>query len=278
LTILEAAALGVIQGVFMFFPVSSTSHLVLLQHAMIALGSELPAPESASMIMFDLVVHLGTLVSIAVVFRQSLRRLVQGVWDGVRGRGDGLHLRLALLGALSVGVTGLVGFPLKSVFESAFATPAVIALTLAITGALLYGSDTLGPRRRGLRQITVWIAIVIGLAQAMALLPGFSRSGLTIVAALLMGVRRRWAAEYSFFLAIPTILGASLLQAVEVVRSPEPLAIGALALGIGFVVAAGVGIGALWLVVRLLLRARFRLFAYYVWTLAVIVALAALLT
>ncbi len=273
MTTLEALLLGAIQGVFMFVPVSSTSHLVLVQHALIGLGSELPPPESASMILFDLVVHVGTLVSIAVVFRSSLERLARGAWQDLRGQGrrDRLFARLIALGMVSVAVTSLVGLPLRRTFEQAFAAPLVIALTLTLTGALLFVSDRLGPRNRGLRDITLAVALAIGVAQALALLPGLSRSGLTIVAALLLGVQRRWAGEYSFFLAIPTILGASALQGLEVWRSPEPLAIGAWPLLVGFVVAAVVGIGSLLLVVYTLLRARFRVFAYYVWALAAVV-------
>ncbi len=165
----------------------------------------------------------------------------------------------------------MIGLPLKRLFEQAFAAPPVIALMLTLTGALLLASDRLGPRTRGLRDITLMVALAIGFAQALALLPGLSRSGLTIVAALLLGVRRRWAGEYSFFLAIPTILGASLLQVLELWRSSEPLAIGATPLAIGFAVAAVVGVGSLWLVVATLRRARFRVFAYYVWALALVV-------
>ena len=273
MTTLEAMLLGTIQGVFMFVPVSSTSHLVLVQHALIAMGSELPPPESASLVLFDLVVHLGTLVSIAVVFHASLAKVAQGAWADLRARGrrDRLHLRLVALGLASVAVTGAVGLPLKGLFEQAFGAPPVIALTLTITGVLLLVSDRLGPRTRGLRDITLMVALAIGLAQALALLPGMSRSGLTIVAALLLGVRRRWAGEYSFFLAIPTILGASALHVLEVWRAAEPLTIGLAPLAVGFVVAAVVGTGSLWFVVRTLLRARFRVFAYYVWGLALVV-------
>ena len=154
----------------------------------------------------------------------------------------------------------------------------MIALTLALTGVLLFASDRLDRRWRGLRDITVMVALAIGIAQAFALLPGLSRSGLTIVAALLMGVRRRWAGEYSFFLAVPTILAASALQTVEVWRAPEPLLIGLWPLVVGFAVAAAVGVGSLLLVVRTLLRARFRVFAYYVWALAVVVLVVSMLT
>lgn len=279
MTSFEAIVLGVIQGVFMFFPVSSTSHLVLAQHWLIARGSQMPPPESQEMILFDLVVHVGTLVSIVVVFHKSLRgfagsliRDLQGLRGGTKRFGDTLHLRLAMLGLLSVFVTGVVGLSCKSMFERAFAHPLAIAGTLTITGFLLYFTDSVGRRPRGLRQLTIMVAVVIGLAQAFALIPGFSRSGLTIAIAVFLGLKRRWAAEFSFFIAIPTILAATGVQALKVWRSGEPIELGLMPMAVGFVVAAVVGIGALHLVLTLLYRARFRYFAYYVWLLAAGVA------
>ena len=271
----EAALLGVVQGVFMFVPVSSTSHLVLVQHLLIGGGSSLPPPESPGMILFDLVVHVGTMVSVAIVFRRSLVRLVRGAWNDLRGVGrrDRLSLRLIGLGAVSVVATGVIGFPAREAFSSAFAHPPVVAAALAGTGALLFASDRLRRGRRGLADLTIWIAIAIGIAQGLALLPGFSRSGLTIVAALLLGVRRRWAGEYSFFLAVPTILGATALQGLDVLRSGDPVGIGFGPMAIGFVLAALVGSFALWGVMRVLLAAKFRWFAYYVWVLAAAVLL-----
>jgi undecaprenyl-diphosphatase len=277
----EAIVLGLVQGVFMFVPVSSTSHLALTQHWLIERGSQLPPPESPEMILFDLVVHVGTLFSIVVVFRRSLNifvtRTVRGALAMLRGHsGDRLYLRLAALGALSVAVTGAIGLPLRSAFGTVFAQPLAIAFTLLLTGALLYWTDTVGPRPRGLRQIGPSIAITIGLAQGLALMPGLSRSGLTIAFALFAGLKRRWAAEYSFFLAIPTILAATAVQALTVAAGPDPVGIGWVPLALGFVVAALVGIVALRLVLELLYRARFRYFAYYLWALAAAVAVGSL--
>jgi undecaprenyl-diphosphatase len=282
-TLWETVLLGVVQGVFMFFPVSSTSHLVLVQHALGERGSLLPAPESPEMILFDLVVHVGTLVSIALVMHASLAKLLAGAWrdarDLIRPSGTrrtvGLRLRLCLLGLLLTAVTGAVGVVLRERMAEAFAHPMVLAALLTITGLVLWATDEVGPRSRGLRDITPAIAVGIGLAQAAALLPGLSRSGLTIAVALFLGLRRRWAAEYSFFIAIPTILGGTGLQAALVARGAEPLAVDPLAFAVGFVVAAAAGAAALALVLRLLYRARFRYFGYYVWALAAAVALTA---
>lgn len=262
----------------MFFPVSSTSHLVLVQHWLISRGGGLPLPESPEMIAFDLVVHVGTVVSIIFVFRKSLRQLVSDTlrdfknWKkGTVPLREALHLKLMGFGFFAVLVTGMVGFPLKSLFERAFAQPIFIAFTLIITGILLWVTDILPRRPRGLREFALWMALIIGLAQAIALLPGISRSGITIVAALLVGLKRRWAAEFSFFVAIPTILGAAFLHGLEIHFSSGLASLDWLSLIIGFFVAALVGILALYIVITLLYRAKFRFFSYYVWTLAGII-------
>jgi undecaprenyl-diphosphatase len=280
MTILEAIILGIIQGVFMFFPVSSTSHLVLTQHWLIQQGSEMPSPESAEMILFDLVVHVGTLVSMAVVFRKSLGHFLSRLFKGVKvrfqrpgkaGARERLTLKLAFMGILAVGVTGAVGLPLKDLFESVFARPMFIAGTLTVTGILLYWTDILPRRTRRLSDIGPGSAAIVGLAQGLSLLPGLSRSGTTIAFGLFAGMKRRWAAEFSFFIAFPTIMGASLLQAIEVWQLGWTGGVGLTAMAVGFVVAAVVGIGALTVVLKLLYRARFRFFSYYVWALAVFI-------
>ncbi len=270
--------LGVVQGLFMFLPVSSTAHLVLTQHFLIARGHEMPAPDSAEMILFDLVLHVGTLVSIVLIFRHSLFRFVHDLlrasWAFVQRPLWGVvpvPLRLLLLGLLSVFVTGVMGLTLKSLFEQVFGTPAIVALTLTVTGVLLWWTDKLSPRWLGLKRIGVRHALIIGAAQGLSLMPGLSRSGITIVAALLCGMKRRWAAEYSFFIAIPTILAATLVQGVEVLLDTTPEMLGWEVYLLGFVTSAIVGTGALWLVLKLLYAARLRIFSFYLWAMALLV-------
>ncbi len=289
MTILEAIFLGAIQGIFMFFPVSSTSHLVLSQHFLIRRGSALPNPETPEMLLFDLVVHVGTLVSIAIVFRRQLAGFLRSLFrefsnggtapslSGAAG-GSGTPLRprylfskLLILGLVSTAVSGALGLPLFRVAEQVFARPITIAATLALTGVLLYWTDVVPPRTRGLRDITLAVAVAIGVAQALSLLPGLSRSGLTIVAALAVGLKRPWAAQYSFFIAFPTIIAATGLQSILALSETGPVSISLAAQLTGFAVAAIVGTFALKLVVTLLYRAKFRYFAYYVWALAVFV-------
>lgn len=276
MTLLIAALLGVIQGIFMFLPVSSTAHLALTQHWLIEKGHKLPPPDSPEMILFDLVVHVGTLVSIVVVFWPSLWRFTQNAatgalyWASAEGQHEGipLYVRLFLLGMLSVLATAIIGFGLKATFEQVFATPVMIAFTLILTGILLWWTDKLKPRRRGLKGINAKVATVIGVAQGLALVPGLSRSAMTIVFSLFTGLKRRWAAEYSFFLAIPTILAATLVQSLDVWGNLGLNGISLMAMTVGFVVSALVGIVSLKLVVYFLYRAQLKIFSFYVWLLA----------
>lgn len=279
MTVWIAALLGVVQGIFMFLPVSSTAHLVLTQHWLIRRGEPLPAPESPEMILFDLVVHVGTLVSIVYVFRHSLGRLTAGIaresWQwasagGFAGR-ELLFLRLALLCGLSVLATAVIGFTLKASFEQVFAHPTLVAGTLSFTGVLLWWTDRLQRRPLGLRQLNPKIATVIGVAQGFALVPGLSRSGMTIVFALFTGLKRRWAAEYSFFLAIPTILAATAVQSLDVINGDGLGNLHWMALAVGFGVSAAVGIISLKLVLFFLYRSSLKVFSFYLWGLALLV-------
>lgn len=276
----ESVLLGAIQGLFMFIPVSSSSHLVLVQQWLAAGGSPLPSPDTPEMILYNLVVHLGTMVSVTVVMWRPLKQLVAGIWRelGLWRRRRTLrhlvHLRLALLGLLTTAITGVLGLLIRAYGTDVFATPWAVAVMLMITGAVLWWSDSVKTTWRGAAQMTVMVAVVIGLAQAAALFPGLSRSGLTIAAALALGMHRRLAAQFSFFVAIPTIVAATGLQSLSLL---DPASFeGGLFLGwqdyaVGLLVAALVGAGALWMVLRLLYRGHFRIFAVYVVGLAVFV-------
>lgn len=287
MSLLVALLLGVVQGVFMFVPVSSTSHLVLTQTFLRSRGVDVPPAESPELILFDLVVHVGTLVSVVIVMGDGLKEL----WQGVRGdlsegrlSSQGLSgspaTRLVALMVLSVAVTGALGLAFQGPLTQVFASPTLVATALLATGGLLWWTDAMTPERSGRRlafgwrspaQITVTVAVIIGVSQAIALAPGISRSGTTIFAALLVGMRRTMAARYSFYIAIPTILAATSVQALLVLVGDGFGAISWGAMGVGFVAAAVVGTAALWLVLRLLEAARFRIFSIYVWALAAVV-------
>ncbi len=279
MTLIESLLLGLIQGVFMFVPVSSTSHLVLTQHWLLSNGSQMPPPDSPEMVLFDLVVHVGTLVSIVVVMHGGLRELLGGALTELRsgqaraGVWQTVWVRLLALMLLSTAVTGVLGLTVRDhLTATVFASPTAVATALLVTAVMLWVTDHLRAERRGPAQVTVAIAVAIGVAQAVALTPGISRSGVTIFVALLLGLQRPLAARFSFYVAIPTILGGSLVQAVDVLGAGQ-LTIGMPQLVGAFVMAAVVGAGALWVVLRLLEQARFKVFSVYVAALAALVLL-----
>lgn len=269
---LIAAALGVVQGMFMFVPVSSTSHLALMQHLLIGRGVDLPDPESAQMVLFDLILHVGTLVSIAVVMRRPIVALASGAraevrtWYHSRVTPSGGALHTLRMLALATAVTGVLGLGVRAIAPAVFGAPAMIAAMLLLTGLILWWTDRARPL---LLASPVVVAVTIGAAQALALLPGLSRSGLTIAMALAVGLRRAQAAEFSFLVAIPTILAATFVQWLDV--RGEPIDIPLSSMAIGFVVSAMIGVLALLVVLHLLYSARFRIFSLYVWALALVV-------
>ena len=294
MTLLIALVLGIVQGVFMFVPVSSTSHLVLTQTWLRGQGHDVPSPDSPELILFDLVVHVGTLVSVVIVMGDGLRELAAGVREdrsaGRLSRGGGAFAdatssRLILLMLLSVAVTGVLGLTFQGLLTQVFGSPTLVAGALVLTGAMLWWTDAMTPERSGARlrygwrgpaEITVTVAVFVGLAQAVALAPGISRSGTTIFAALLLGMQRTMAARYSFYVAIPTILAATGVQTLQVALDEGFGTISWGAMVVGFVSAAVVGTAALWLVLRLLESARFRVFSLYVWALAATVLITGL--
>ncbi|WP_120006181.1 undecaprenyl-diphosphate phosphatase [Nesterenkonia muleiensis] len=270
MTVWEAVLLGAIQGLFMFIPVSSSSHLVIAEHWLIDAGSQIPGPDTPEMIFFNLVVHLGTMVSVVVVMWGPLIRLLSGTVREVRWLVSRrtlrhlIHLKLMLLGVVVVGITGVLGLVIREYGTDVFATPWVVAILLFITAGILWWTDSVTNTWRGAAQMTLWVAVVIGLAQAAALFPGISRSGITIAAALALGMHRRIAAQFSFFVAIPTIVAATAVQSRSLLGYEGGLSVGADAYWAAFIVAAVVGAFALWFVLALLYRARFRIFAVYV--------------
>jgi len=281
-TLVVALILGIIQGIFEFVPVSSTSHFVLAQMWLESRGSLTFAPDSPDLMLFDLVIHLGTVVAVVIVMRQPLRELLSELTKELRSgvRLNAPATRYSALLLLTVLVTGVLGLTFRDLLLTGFRSIPLMATALIITGFAIWVTDsmrtgeTFGPLRfgwRGPQQITVGIAIVIGVAQALALYPGISRSGITIFVALLVGMQRVTAARYSFLVAIPTIIAATAFEALTMLREPGAYTIGLGPLVVGFLSAAVVGTVALIVVLKLLEAARFRVFSVYVWALALTV-------
>lgn len=285
----KSIALGILQGITEFLPVSSSAHLALAQR-WLALD-----PNSPALLLFDVLAHIGTLVAVAIVFRAAIGRLVRGVirdtlapsndTTGAAGsettaRESGrapvarrVSLRIVVLTMAASIPTAVVGLQFKDTFESAFDRPQWIGVCLLITGGLLAALAMVPRGRRGWRRFGWWRAGLVGLAQAGAILPGISRSGVTICVASYLGLRRRWAVEFSFLIAAPAILGGTILKVRDTLALPaeqlETIPWGPLI--VGAVASLMVGVVALRLLLVAVRRAKLHYFALYCWALGVFV-------
>jgi len=235
MTFIQALLLGILQGATEFLPVSSSGHLVIFPHL---LGWSEPG------LAFDTLLHLGTLAAVIFYFRRELWQLAVAVWDSLRRRKlDTVEARLAWFLVLATIPGALLGFLFEDQVEQLFGMPRTVAIFLLVTAALLAISELLSRRSRGLETLTWRDALMIGLAQAAAILPGLSRSGATIAAGLLLGYRREESTRFSFLLAIPIVLGGGLYQLLKLVMAGFS-GVGSLAL-VGMLAAALVGYAAI---------------------------------
>ena len=218
--VLQVVVLAVVQGVTEFLPISSSAHLILVSHL---------AGWPDQGLAFDAAVHLGSLLAVLVYFRRELADIV----------GSALHLRqdasTALLGRVAVATVPVVvaGALFKPWIETELRSTEVIATATIAFALALWFADRRRGEARDEHGLTVTQAVMIGIAQAMALVPGTSRAGITITAALLLGLSREGAARFSFLLAIPAIAGAALLSASEAATGGDAPAWGDLAIGFG---------------------------------------------
>jgi len=240
----DAILLGIIQGLTEFLPISSSGHLVLTQEL---LGVKQPG------VSFELIVHLGTLVAVLVYYHRVIWNLLRSLFT------RGMIAERKMVGLLILGTipAGLAGVLLGDYFEQAFSSPVITAVMLLITGCILLPTRFV---RKGERPVGCKSAIVMGFAQALAILPGISRSGSTIAGGMLAGVQPSKAAEFSFLLSVPVIAGAVLL------KTPELRGLDASILGpylAGATTAFFFGLIAVYLVLSVIRRGQFEYFAYY---------------
>jgi undecaprenyl-diphosphatase len=211
LTLLQALLLGTLQGLTEFLPISSSGHLALVQSAIPGL--------SMPLLLFDVVVHLGTLTAIVLGLRRRVLALLRGavsLLPGVSGQSAlRTERRWILLIAVSAVPTAIVGLALKGPTEAMLHHPPSVGAALLLTAYVLVRSERRGQHMRGDGELRVPDALLVGLAQGLAVIPGISRSGVTIGSALWRDVRGEVAVEFSLLVSIPGILGATLLVVIE---------------------------------------------------------------
>ncbi len=212
---LQAIILGIIQGLTEFLPISSTAHLIL---APWIFGWDDPG------LAFDVVLHLGTLSGIIAFFWRDFHSMMQGMFYARRGKETHAVMEGRVGGYIIIGTipAGLAGLFFKDDIETVLRSPRIIAMTLIVFGVILWWAEAAGKKKRRMNHLNVMDAIIIGCAQAIALIPGVSRSGITITAGLFRNLERTTAARFTFLLSTPIILAGGLLSAMDVYKVGLP--------------------------------------------------------
>lgn len=270
MTWLQALILGLVQGIAEFLPISSSGHLAIFKHL---LG--LPDVEQENM-FFDVLLHFGTLVAVFIVYRKDISAMIQEFLDMLhlrrapRGTRPNVLTRRMILMIIAATLPLFLILPFKDFLESLGGSLMSVAGALILTGAILFASDRMSHGDKGIKGVTLLDSILVGLGQALAVIPGLSRSGTTISVGLARGLDRNFAVKFSFLMSIPAVLGATILELFD--------AIGGVAAGaevitfsilikylFGMAVAGGCGYFAMRLLRYIASKNSFGNFAYYCW-------------
>lgn len=262
----QSILLGALQGVTEFLPVSSSGHLAVVRAYFMGL-EQVP-------ILFDILLHTATLAAILVVFRRRIGEIFFSLWRFLRrksGEEDRENLRLIVIILIATLATIVVGFGISELQDRLALTEGTIGLravgVLFLVTALVLFLSPLARGTRNYRDLSVLAGLFTGIAQGIGVLPGISRSGITLSASLAMGMERNKAGEYAFLLSIPAVLGALVLKA----RDFEQLPVDAVSLIAGMTISFLVGLLSLLLLLRLIRRGRLFLFGFYLVPLGIIV-------
>ena len=212
---LQIVVLAIVQGLTEFLPISSSGHLILVPNV---------AGWTDQGLVFDVAVHFGSLAAVALFFRRDLAGLIRGGFGLLGGKLDSLESRMALGIGLATIPAAVVGLLFAGLIEEHLRDPKVVVITLSFYGVLLMLADRFGRKVRNITEMTVKDAVLIGLAQALALIPGTSRSGITITAGLALGLGRQDAARFSFLLSVPVILLATAYEVLLIALSDQAVA------------------------------------------------------
>lgn len=252
MTYLQGIILGLIQGLTEFLPVSSSGHLLMMRHLM-GLG-DIP-------LLFDILLHVATLLVVLVMFRQKVIELLVSLFRWIaRKTVDGDQRNMKLIGIILVAtfLTGILGVVIKGLDVSS--TPKIVFPLYLVTAVLLWFTRK-APGGRKYRDLSIMDGVITGVAQGIGVLPGISRSGITISTGLYRKMNREVAAEYSFIISIPAIVGALLLDLKDAGELMTSISMPVLS--IAFLTTLISGFLALWILVKLINSGKFYLFSFY---------------
>jgi len=251
-TLIEILILAVVQGLTEWLPVSSSGHLVITQKL---LGLNLP-------LIYSVMLHVGTLIVVLTVFRKDILDIIKAL---VKRDFETEEAKLALFIAVGSVPIAIIGFVFYDFLKSLFSNLLAVGLALLITGCVLFFSE----KRIGNRKIGILDSLLIGLAQAIAIIPGVSRSGVTVATGLLRRVNKATAFKYSFLLSVPAVIGATVMESRELVVGNENM----VPLFLGAIISMIVGYVSLKLLQKIVMNEKIHLFAYYCWTVGLVITL-----
>ncbi len=265
MTLFEAVILGLVQGLAEFLPISSSGHLAIIQHFF--------GIEGESVLVFAVLLHLGTLISLIAVYYKVLWELIVELFAVIKDLVTGRGLQINKNGTRKLGVmiiiatipTGIIGVFFNDLFAGLYNSVPVIGICLLITGCFLWMAERVAQKGKSIREMKIRDALFVGICQGIAILPGISRSGATLVGGLFSGLNRELAVQFAFLISIPAILGAVVLEApaafAEGLTSEILLPVAA-----GVAVAAISGYIAIKTMIRIVSNKKLYLFSFYTWT------------
>ena len=270
MTIFEAIILGLVQGLAEFLPISSSGHLALMEHFF--------GIEGANILIFAVLLHVGTLVSVFIIYWNDIYQLIIELGFVIKDIFTGKGLRMNLNPTRKLGImiivatipTAVIGILFKDFFASMYLSLFTIGVGLLITGTILWLSERLVKGSKKIGEMNFYHAILIGICQSIAITPGISRSGSTLVGGLISGLDRNFAVKFAFLISIPSILGSVIIEAPDALKGGFTLEL-AFPIIIGVFVAAVSGLFAIKTMIKVVSNKKLYYFSIYTWILGTFV-------
>ncbi|MBQ4115103.1 undecaprenyl-diphosphate phosphatase [bacterium] len=262
--LIQAILMGIVQGLSEFLPISSSAHLVFTSNFYkVFKGIEISV-ESNQEIFLDIMLHLGTLIAVLIFFRKDIYQIIKALYEGFKTKNfSNPDFKVGMYIILGTIITVVIAYPLNEVAGGLVFKPAIVGLLLVLTGGLLLVSENFAKKCVEKKSVGLKNSVLMAIAQGLAALPGFSRSGLTIATGLLSGMDRTTAARYSFLLSIPIILGASMLYPLVKLDITEVLTYNWTAIVVGTIVSGIVGYVCIKYFLKFVAKFSLAIFGYY---------------
>ena len=262
---IQAILMGIVQGLSEFLPISSSAHLVFTSNFYKVFKNIPIQAQSNEEVFFDIMLHLGTLIAVLIYFRKDIWEILKALIDACKTRDFSNHkAKLALYIIVGTIITIALALPFNDFAEKLVFHPALVGGLLVITGGVLCYSEYLSKKRtEKSASVNLKQSLLIGLAQGVAVLPGFSRSGWTMATGLFAGLDRATSARYSFLLSIPIILGASMVYPLVKIDVAEAATYNWFAIGVGTIVSGIVGYLCIKYFMKFISKFSLNIFGYY---------------